>query len=516
MYCVYCGVKNADVANFCSNCGKEAISKQTEEVIESSDEPQSKVRVHHPWMTAQPSEEQSRQQVQPQPPERQEPQEQDDGEVSKLVKRIQGWSVKEKILWGMIASFLFLVCVVAIAGEPVEEDSSPVAESGAPISNSLEPPKALVEVFADTSKGEIHEGYWYEAGERCQKYTEELPEFSEESFQEMIDEATILIKELDLTMPTNHQLDELQSVYDGTVASSDTWANAWFTDYTVRRIFLKSIDLITERKFGTKSLFDPRVQEWRNTDDGSAEWALVQSYKDNSNALEHWFSCGTAKAQTVAHVRAPKPKITPKPTSTSKVREEDTLVPVTATATFPPTVIPPAIPTIAPQVATTGSALTPIPVPTGKSRSNPAPKGPGGVLDTSDGFQITVANTIYGMTELVVVTNLGIQPPAGHEYVLVGIVVTNLASDVGRFRKHRLQTVGTSDIEYNQGCGALPSVGASGGWVSGGEFDSRHTIYKGDALAGYVCFRVKSSDIGSLVMYDNAPDGEKLFWALDE
>ena len=128
MYCVYCGAKNADVANFCSNCGKEEISEQTEEVIESSDEPQSKIRVHHPWMRAQPSQEQSRQQVQPQPPERQEPQEQDDGEVSELVKRIQGWSVKKKILWGTVAGFLILVCVGVIAREP-SEDSATTAKS---------------------------------------------------------------------------------------------------------------------------------------------------------------------------------------------------------------------------------------------------------------------------------------------------------------------------------------------------------------------------------------------------
>ena len=134
MYCIYCGSQNPDDANFCSNCGKGTVSNQSEEAVESveEDEPQSKVQAHHPWMSAQQpqerqrvqqqSHEQSRQQIQEEP----EPQIQE-GTLSRLksiLARINGWSMKKKILWGIVAGFLLLVCAAAIAGEPVEETNS--------------------------------------------------------------------------------------------------------------------------------------------------------------------------------------------------------------------------------------------------------------------------------------------------------------------------------------------------------------------------------------------------------
>ena len=112
MYCVHCGVENVDYANFCSNCGKELNRSPTEEVVESrTDEPQSEVRVHHPWMGAQ-----------------EQPKEQAQGEVPNALKtilrRVNGWSTKKKILWGMVALFLFLICVGVLFGEPVENSGT--------------------------------------------------------------------------------------------------------------------------------------------------------------------------------------------------------------------------------------------------------------------------------------------------------------------------------------------------------------------------------------------------------
>ena len=124
MFCTSCGFRitvNANIrANFCANCG-EAITAQT-------DEPQPKV--HHPWMTAQPSrQEHSRQEVvQPEPQTQVQVKPQSQGELEGVINRLKAfvggigeWSTKKKILWGVVAGFLLLVCAAALAGEPVEE-----------------------------------------------------------------------------------------------------------------------------------------------------------------------------------------------------------------------------------------------------------------------------------------------------------------------------------------------------------------------------------------------------------
>ena len=123
MFCIHCGVQNPDNANFCSNCGKEQIDKSTEEVAE----PQPKV--HHPWMTAQPTQEE----VSEVPQE--ETQQQAKGEMPEALKsildRVKGWSTTKKVVWGVVLGFLFLVCVGVAVGEPVEEEGA-VAKSGTP------------------------------------------------------------------------------------------------------------------------------------------------------------------------------------------------------------------------------------------------------------------------------------------------------------------------------------------------------------------------------------------------
>ena len=122
MYCVHCGVPYGDDANFCSNCGKELSLSPPEEVVESrNDESQSEIRVHHPWM---PVQQQPQEQVKEE--SQHEAQGQEQGEVPKALKsilnRVQGWSTKKKVLWGIVAFFLLMICAAVIAGEPVEED----------------------------------------------------------------------------------------------------------------------------------------------------------------------------------------------------------------------------------------------------------------------------------------------------------------------------------------------------------------------------------------------------------
>ncbi len=75
MYCIYCGVQNTDGANFCSNCGKEMISRPTEEVVESrTDEPQEEIRVQEEPQHQSQAQQEVQPQPQPQPQEYVQPQ----------------------------------------------------------------------------------------------------------------------------------------------------------------------------------------------------------------------------------------------------------------------------------------------------------------------------------------------------------------------------------------------------------------------------------------------------------
>ena len=336
MYCTYCGVQNTDDANFCLNCGKELSHSPTEEVVESrtdesqsevrvhhpwmpvQQQPQEQVRVHHPWMSAQKqpqeqvhnepleesqeqaqeqiqdepleeSQEQPQEQVHNEPPE--ESQEQAQGEVpnalKSILRRVKGWSKKKKILAGIVLFFLFITCVGVIFGEPVEETGSSTT--------SLKPPKVLVENIG--GEGAIHEGHWHDADKKCRENDTDHPEFSEDRFNEVIDAATASSENLGLSMPSGAKLTELQSVFDGTVSSSDIWVDAFWANQKLVSTLNKGIDDITLKKFGSYRTRDGTLiwVEWRDNDDGSPEWATARSYWDNRRALLHWFNCGTAK-----------------------------------------------------------------------------------------------------------------------------------------------------------------------------------------------------------------------------
>ena len=51
--------------------------------------------------------------------------------MREILRWIQGWSTKKKVLWGIVAGFLFLVCVGAIASEPVEDTTTSGGASSA-------------------------------------------------------------------------------------------------------------------------------------------------------------------------------------------------------------------------------------------------------------------------------------------------------------------------------------------------------------------------------------------------
>ena len=214
---------------------------------------------------------------------------------------------------------------------------------------------------------------------------------------------------------------------------------------------------------------------------------------------------------TLERTQTPTATATPEPTSTATA----TLTPVHPTATLVPTSTPTAT-----RIPTNTPTPTPTPVPIGESRDNPAPIGPDGVLVTDDGFQIGVGTATRNiaeaeaLTELVLSANQYNEPPTeGHLFVNVGIVVSNLSAESRTFDAgYRLRLVGQSNVAYSQfenSCGVLPD--------ELGKFDSYREMFEGGTLSGFACFSVKTSDIGTLVLYDDGPvfgDSKRLFWAL--
>ena len=282
MYCTHCGVQNADDANFCSSCGKETSSRSTETVEHRTDEPQQQVQVHHPWMSAQqPPQEQSRQQVQEEAPSR----------SKSVLSRIRGWSKKKKILAGIAVFFFFVICTNIMMG-PAEEDAD---------GKSMSPPKELIETsewWADFDAREVKvpEYAWYDAEEHCENGASRYSEYSQNEFDEVIEEAVIVSQKLDISMPSDAEIDNLQAVYTGTLTSSDTWANAFHANEKLHKMFLKASGQVTREKFG-RGITVVELKDWLSKDKNSPESVLVRRYERYEFTLQHWFRCGTASIQ---------------------------------------------------------------------------------------------------------------------------------------------------------------------------------------------------------------------------
>ena len=79
--------------------------------------------------------------------------------MPEVLRWIQGWSTKKKVLWGIVAGFLFLVCVSALVAEPVEETSGTTTTSNLASMPLLKAARLSAEdkgfEYYDTSEGGI-------------------------------------------------------------------------------------------------------------------------------------------------------------------------------------------------------------------------------------------------------------------------------------------------------------------------------------------------------------------------
>ena len=183
------------------------------------------------------------------------------------------------------------------------------------------------------------------------------------------------------------------------------------------------------------------------------------------------------------------------------------------TATIIPAFTPTSTSTPAP-TATLTPTSTPTPVPVGATREYPIPLGESGT--TQDDFMVSVVEVQKDAHDIVVQANESKSyyegPPADHVYILVRIKVKNLSSNPQTLEKwNRMSVVGPSNLEFRQchtpwGAGYYPHEVPE-------EYDDDQLMFQGGEIEGNLCFTVKSSDLDSLVMFDNSRNNW-LFFAL--
>ena len=156
--------------------------------------------------------------------------------------------------------------------------------------------------------------------------------------------------------------------------------------------------------------------------------------------------------------------------------------------------------------SSTSPTRTPTPAPLGETRDNPIPFGE--QVITHDGFSLWVEEVVEDATQIVLDENLfNSPPPDDHQFFLVRIKVKNNDPDPQDFDAgFRLRAVGDSNVEYTQfetSCGVIPN-----------EFESSRSIFESGELTGNLCFSIDSSDVNSLVMYDDPWLSDWIFIAL--
>lgn len=136
------------------------------------------------------------------------------------------------------------------------------------------------------------------------------------------------------------------------------------------------------------------------------------------------------------------------------------------------------------------------------TRTNPIPLG--AVAALGDGWRLTVVSTTPYANDVVAAHNQFNDPPAaGRQFYIVRVRAAYVGNRSDSFgASYRLRAVGTSAVSYStfeDSCGVIPDEVTSA------------TVFPGGTIEGNVCWSVRSSDVESLVMYD---DTSKKFFRL--
>ena len=174
-------------------------------------------------------------------------------------------------------------------------------------------------------------------------------------------------------------------------------------------------------------------------------------------------------------------------------------IPAAAPATPVPTATPApaaAPPSLVPTLAATAAPATPTATagPAFGSRDNPI--GRGSAAQLSDGWNVLVLSITSNATETVLAANqLNEPPPPGEQFVIARIQATYTGPGSARFSgRYRLRAIGNTDVSYStfeNSCRVIPNELTDAEVPTGG------------TITGTVCWSVRASDIGSLLMYDS-------------
>jgi len=117
-------------------------------------------------------------------------------------------------------------------------------------------------------------------------------------------------------------------------------------------------------------------------------------------------------------------------------------------------------------------------------------------------WELTIVSVIRDATKSVLAFNplANKVPEDGYQYVQVGLRFTNVGTEPNAFQPDfRLRLIGSSMVPYDQfySCGVIPRNVATGGWNL---LSTR--AYPGGTIEGNLCWKVKSSEVASLILID--------------
>jgi len=129
------------------------------------------------------------------------------------------------------------------------------------------------------------------------------------------------------------------------------------------------------------------------------------------------------------------------------------------------------------------------------SRQNPYPMGQD--VKLSDGWNIKVVSVTPNANSIVAATNqFNKAPKAGGQFFMVRLRYTRTGSDPKRFLGgYRMRVLGSNNVAYTtfqNSCGVIPE-----------DLTFGSEVYTNGSLEGNVCWQVSSSEVGSLVMFDD-------------
>lgn len=142
------------------------------------------------------------------------------------------------------------------------------------------------------------------------------------------------------------------------------------------------------------------------------------------------------------------------------------------------------------------------------TRENPIPVGVAAPL--GDGWVMRVVSTIPNATTAVLAENMFNDPPKpGFQFFIVRVEATYTGPGSKTFDgSFRLRAVGASAVSYStfsDSCGVIPDE------------ISRAEVFTGGTIAGNECWQIRTSDVGSLLLYDDAflsDDTKRKFFSL--